>query len=142
MTDIQTKHRKIVKIFKNLCVEFIDNLYELLPDNCDLLLVKTLLASLSTFGVSDEMLISNFTSKGLPYKDKIKNRDEKFFLEHSDSLICQEITNQQDKSLASEKVKYFSDIWKSGNIDDEDKCNIWKFMDRFVELSEQYKKLL
>jgi hypothetical protein len=66
----------------------------------------------------------------LPWKEFIRTRNEDFF--YKNKKIFGE--------LPEDKVNYFSDLWKKGVFDEEDKKEIWEFMDCFVAYAEQYKK--
>jgi len=62
-------------------------------------------------------------------KKMVKERNETFFLEH----------NIFDY-LGKDKVNNFKKLWRSGNLDDEDKEVVWKWIDSFIFLGDKYAK--
>lgn len=122
-----TKLRKTINTFKKLCVEFVSGLVDILPNEVELMLAKTSLESMEMLNISDEILVVSFSKILLPYKQQIKTRNEAFF---KNNLLKIDVGNCTIN---------FKDIWKA-NIDKEDREQIWKYIDRFVELAEEYRK--
>jgi hypothetical protein len=61
----------------------------------------------------------------------VKERNERFFLDH-------DIFDTFGKS----KSNYMKKLWSSGNLDNDDKSVIWKWIDLFIILSDKYAKSL
>ena len=59
----------------------------------------------------------------------IKDRNELFFLE----------SNIFD-SISKSKVLHFKKLWRSEQLDDDNKQIIWKWVDSFVYLADKYIK--
>ena len=43
--------------------------------------------------------------------------------------------------LPEEHINFFSDLWKSPNLDKDDKQMIWKYFDIFVACAQGHKKM-
>ena len=64
-------------------------------------------------------------------KKNIEERNDSFFLNHNTLF-----ENVIDKT----KIIHFKKIWRSPQLDQEDKETIWKWVDSFVFLSDKYAK--
>jgi hypothetical protein len=119
---------KILGVFKENYILFIDDLLSIFPDDKDLNILKVLFVN----QISTENIAQQFSMKVLPFENMIKNRDEKYFLE--DDKIYREVK--------TEAVDKFKNIWKTGNIDKENKEMIWRWLDQFVILINKYIRIL
>lgn len=119
------KKTQILEKFKKNLVQFVDALVEQFPSETDLYLVKLLF---STDQIPPTLMMNVFLSRVYPNKDLIKNRDEKFFIENEDIF----------SGLSKDKVGHFKKLWMSGNLDDTDKQEVWKWFDVFIILCEMY----
>lgn len=115
----------ILKLFKVKIVEFLDALIEQFPNEGDFILLRVILAE----QVPMDQVIQIFANRILPYKQMVISRNEKFFLE------CEDVFS----GVGQDKVSYFKNIWTSGNLDDDDKDNIWQWFNLFLTLTENYK---
>ena len=75
--------------------------------------------------------ILNITKNDRELKKMIADRNENFFVDHS---IFEEYAEKG-------KVSHFKKLWRSGQLDDDDKTVIWNWVDAFVYLSEKYVKV-
>lgn len=82
-------------------------------------------------GVSSADLMTHVIENILPWKDKIENREDNFFYKN------EKIFGQ----LPKDKVNYFSDVWMSDKLLEEDKDEIWEFFDTFCTCAEEFQKL-
>lgn len=116
---LQTLHKDLVS--------FLDSLIESFPEEGDLVIAR--------FAIKDQFPIKDIMKyiidKLLPLKSNVDNRDNNFFLEN----------NILFEQLEDNKVNHFKKIWMSGNLDDEDKDNIWKWFDRFLKIAQYYVKI-
>lgn len=116
---LQTLHKDLVT--------FLDSLIESFPEEGDLVIAR--------FAIKDQFPIKDIMEyiieKLLPLKSNVDNRDNNFFLEN----------NILFEQLEDNKVNHFKKIWISGNLDDEDKDNIWKWFDRFLKIAQYYVKI-
>jgi hypothetical protein len=113
-----------MKIFKTKIVEFLDALIEQFPQEGDFIILRVVLSEQIPIGD----VIEVFSKRIIPHKQMVLQKDEKFFLD------CEDIF----KGLGQDKVNYFKNIWTSGNLDADDKENIWKWFQLFLKLSENY----
>lgn len=67
----------------------------------------------------------------LPWEYQIKTRNDDFF--YKNKKIFGE--------LPEEHINFFSDLWKSPNLDKDDKQMIWKYFDIFVACAQGHKKM-
>src|SRR5271169_6362044 len=103
--------------------EFLDDLLETLPDEEDLLIMRIFLIE----QVPIDLLIQQINKFVIPHKDKIKNRDEKFFL-NDDGIFGK---------IEGKKVLHFKDIWKGNRLTNDDKQIIFVWFDLFVKIMDE-----
>ncbi len=115
--------------FKNSLVSFIDELIEAFPREPDLIILRIFLKD--QIPIEDVMnkFIYAINKNEQELKKYIKDRNELFFLE-SDVF----------ESISKSKAINFKKLWRSGNLDDDEKLAVWKWIDSFVILSERYTK--
>ena len=124
MTDTQ-----ILIQFKNSLISFIDELIEQFPQEPDLIIFRIFLND----QIPIEDVIKKFTftinKNDKELKKFITDRNERFFLE-SDVF----------DSIAKSKSINFKKLWRSENLDSDEKETVWKWIDSFVKLSDLYCK--
>lgn len=76
-------------------------------------------------------LMSNFVKHVLPYSQKIKNKDEGFFLKNVGKLL---------NGLPPDKISFIYKIVESEHLLPEDREVIWDFWNVFIALAEKNKK--
>jgi len=120
---------EVLREFKTQLTSFFDELISQFPQEGDLVIVRLFLAN--QIPVKDAMDVFNLkiSRNDNELRQMVKNRNEAFFLEHS-------IFNQ----LGKEKVTHFKRLWRSGQLDEEDKSVIWNWIDAFVYLGDKYVK--
>ena len=74
-----------------------------------------------------DIFIHQLTKDECKLKIMVKNRNEDFFLK-----------NNIFGSLNPGKVNHFKKLWRSGQLDDDDKNVVWDWIDSFVIISERY----
>ena len=119
---------QILTDFKNSLVKFFDELIEQFPTEGDPVIIRIIIKDRAS--IHDVMMY--FIREILPEKHIIKARDEKFFTEGK-SLFGM---------LPEDQGNSFKRIWKSPQLDKEDRMVIWQWTDLFVSLAEKYKKSL
>lgn len=75
-------------------------------------------------------LMQHFIAHVLPWENAIKCRDDKFFINNKRIF----------GGLPSDRVEYFSQMWKGNRLTQEDRDSIWEYFDTMVEIARQYKK--
>ena len=118
----------ILREFKHNIITFLDELIETFPQEVDFVVARIYLKD----RVHPEDIMHTFIQNMIPLKDIISIRDEKFFLEGH--------VNFFDKASKG-TVNHFKNIWKSGQLDDDDKNVIWKWFDTFIFLAEKYQQM-
>jgi len=117
----------ILTKFKTNLIEFLDDLIGQFPNEGELVIARIFLKD--QVPIVDVM--STFIQRLLPYKHMVRDRDEDFFIQQ-DVLFG---------GLRKDTVNHFKRLWKSGQMDDEDRQTIWKWFDRFILLAERYQKI-
>lgn len=116
---------QILTDFKVNLIRFFDELVEQFPAEGDFVIIRILL--------NDKIPIHNvmtyFIQEILKDKPLITARDDTFFTEGK-SLFGM---------LPDEQASTFKRIWRSPQLDKDDRLTIWRWTDLFVALSEKYK---
>jgi hypothetical protein len=116
----------VMRIFQEKLVAFFDALIELLPKEGDLIILRVMFAN----QIPIENAIKIFGSRIIPYADMVKNKDERFFIECTDIF----------SGIRKDKVSYFKDLWQSGTLTDDDKLQLWKWFNLFLNLALKFEK--
>jgi hypothetical protein len=119
---------QILSDFKNNLIKFFDELAEQFPTEGDLVIIRILLKD----RIPIHEVMTYFIKEILRDKPKIKSRDDTFFTEGK-SLFGM---------LPEAQANTFKRIWRSPQLDKDDRIVIWQWTDLFVALSEKYQKLL
>jgi len=122
---------RVLAEFKSSLITFFDELITQFPSEPDLVIARIFLNDqVSIKDVMDQFILKMNTEEGL-LKKMVKDRNENFFLEH----------NIFDY-LGKDRVNNFKRLWRSGNLDEEDKEVVWKWIDSFIYLGDKYVKSL
>ena len=117
---------KLVTEFRNQIVSFLDELIEQFPHEGDFVLIRIFIKDqLPIFDV-----IGRFIRDVLPLKEEIKQRNDHFFMNH-DVLYSSKVIR--------DRADHFRTLWSSNRLDEEDKTVVWKWMDVFIRIAQQYK---
>jgi hypothetical protein len=116
---------EILQLFKNNIIKFFDALIELLPKEGDLIILRVMFES----QIPIDNALKLFASRIIPYRDLLKNRDERFFLECTDLFT----------GIRKDRVSYFKDLWASGALTKEDKDSLWRWFLLFLKLALEYE---
>ncbi len=117
---------KFLTIFRNNVVTFLDELIEQFPEETDLLYIRVFFKDQANI----EEVMGHFIVNLLPKKDKIKDRNDAFFLNDNDLL----------SNFNGDKVNHFKKMWLCDRLDKDEKETVWKWWDIFVMLAEKYKQ--
>lgn len=122
---------RVLSEFKSSLITFFDELISQFPLEGDLVIARIFLNDqVPIKDVIDEFILKMSMNDNL-LKRMVKERNESFFLEH----------NVFD-SLGKDKVNHFKKLWRSENLDNEDKEVIWKWIDSFIYLGDKYTKAI
>ena len=114
----------VLKQFKKGIISFLDELISQFPQEGDLVVMRVAIKD----QIPVEMVMKDFIEIAGAHRDRIKSRDESFFLNNS----------IQVPGLPSDKHNHLKKVWRSDALDDEDKEAIWKWVDSFLFLADKY----
>ena len=126
MTEIIQNPEIHLKEFKQQLIEFLDQLIGIFPTNTDLIILRIFLKD----QIPIENIMKTFVLRLLPCKEMVLSKDSNFFM-NNNSLF---------EELDINKVNRFKKIWRSNNLDNEDREAIWRWLEVFITLSEKYQK--
>ena len=115
---------------KTQLVNFLDELIESFPDEPNFVIFRIFVQD----QIEVRTIILYIVQYLCPLESLVKNKDEKFFLNHN---ILFEGLGQKGMN----RVNYFKNIWTSGQLDQDDKDTIWKWFASFIYLGNKYKEL-
>ena len=128
MKILSQQSTKLAILFREQFVIFLEELSEQFPEETDIIIIKIF--------IKDQIpliTIMDYIIKWLmPCIDKIKQKDENFFLNNDDIF----------SKLPNSKVLHIKKLWQSGQLTDEDKEIIWNWFDVFGDICVKYKKSL
>ena len=116
---------QILKDFKSQLLTFVDELISQFPSEGDLVILRVFIDNQIEIKKVMDGFIYKVNSNDNKLRDMIKQRNEVFFINH-------DVFNTVNK----DKVRHFKKLWLSGELDDEDKEVIWKWIDVFLFLSD------
>tara|TARA_A100001011_G_scaffold400150_1_gene512731 strand:- start:2198 stop:2575 length:378 start_codon:yes stop_codon:yes gene_type:complete len=118
---------QLLKQFDEQLTHFFDELIRQFPHEGDLVIIRLFLTT--QISAEDKMRIFTETinSDNNLFRNKIKERDEIFFLK-----------NDIFDRFGTEKSGHFKKLWASGQLDKDDKEVMFKWLDIFVKLSDRY----
>jgi hypothetical protein len=120
----------ILQEFKNNLISFFDELIDLFPTEPDLVIIRIFLKDQIPIEEVINIFNNTINMDNQKFRKMIKDRNELFFLE----------SNIFD-SISKTKVVHFKKLWRSDQLDDDNKDVIWKWIDSFVYLGEKYAKV-
>lgn len=78
-----------------------------------------------------ESIMNHIVEKILPWKDKINERDQNYFLENT-ALF---------EGLPKDRISHYGQVISGGDrVDDEDRETIWAYFDTIVAIAESHRK--
>ena len=123
--DQLEKEVELLQLLKKIMIEFFDELIEQFEEEGDLIVMRFFMAE----QISLEMIMAHFIKYVYPLKDKIRNKDESFFLEH-DNIFG---------SSPKDKVIHFKQLYLRMNEDDRE--TLWAWFNCFISICDRYFKL-
>ena len=119
---------RILSIFKDQFITFLDELIAQFPNEPDLVIVRIFMKD--QVPVAD--VLCHLIQEILPHKDKIKAKDDRFFLENKNLF----------SEISSETVIHFKRLWTSKALDSDDREAIWAWFQSFCTLAQKYQGTL
>tara|TARA_Y100000992_G_C21032926_1_gene381223 strand:- start:237 stop:638 length:402 start_codon:yes stop_codon:yes gene_type:complete len=128
---------KFYTIFNTKITEFLNDLIRLFPDDADFKMYKT---AITLAKLADEKKPLQYYKKFVTeeYKEHIRNKNDKFFLNHDykEILNDSELTNEiNNGNFSSQIVNRLKDYWSQ--ISDENKEIVWNYFTLFLKISEK-----
>lgn len=117
------KFELLVK-FKNVLMEFIDELVQQFPNDSDIIMSRIFIKD----QIPIQTIMDKFTMYFLPQGDVILNKDESFFTTGTADFCASIHLN----------TNIFEKIWYTGVLDDDDKDVIWQWITSLYKLVEKY----
>ena len=118
------KIQHIYTLFEKNNLEFINDLKILCPNNISIAKIDAFMTLTPVYIQLEK--ISKYVS---PYTQQIKNRDEKYFLEHSDKIF---------EYFGNDNISIFKNMWLTTQ---DNKQKIWAYLDLYLLLSNKYIQL-
>lgn len=119
---------EILTLIKDNSIKFLSSLIDLFPEEGDLIAGRILIED----GIPIEDFANKLTQNILPLEDVIVSRDERFFIEDNDVFVM----------ANKDKVYKWKAIWQSDRLDEQDRKNIWKWVDLFLKLAKLYRNTM
>jgi hypothetical protein len=107
----------------NLILRCLNDIIKAIPDESDMIVLQVLIESAPPLEVAN-----SFMEYAYPLRDKIKRRDESFFL-----------SNDVFGPVSKNQIDHFRKLWKSGCLDDS-KPQIWKWFDILIVACDKYSE--
>ena len=126
--------QQIIDTFTKQLLEFAKCLCKLYPYDPDLKLAKTAVVAISL--VNSRQLLDLYNDFAYPYREKILNKDEDYFLQKD--FVSEDLNASNDKSAFSTMFnfrRYLTDLSY------ENKENVWLYMKVLVKLNDKYLEL-
>lgn len=121
-----TVSTQLLQILKTQLLQFFDELINILPEEKDFIAIR--------FFIKDQVPIVDVMEyiyeKLVPMEVYVKERDERFFLEHQ--VLFEDLRDHDSK------VNYFKSMWENSQ-DNGNKEIIWKWFDCFIQIAKKYK---
>lgn len=127
-TDI--KYHKRIKKFNTIFTEFLNELGYMYPSDYKL---KLLIYTVSGMVAYDpETLALTVASQLMPYYDRIKSRDELFFIDDLSKDF-------EPGSLVSGEIERIKIIWANPDTTSDTKDCIWVYFNKFIDIGNKLK---
>lgn len=112
--------------FKNVLMEFIDELVQQFPNDSDIIMCRIFIKD----QIPTQTIMDKFVKYFIPHQDLILNQDPTFFTVGTCDFCASLNLN----------TNIFEKIWYSGTLDDEDKQVIWQWITSLYKMVVKYNK--
>lgn len=121
---------QILKEFQTQVIAFFDELIAQFPNEGDLVVMRLFISTQMPIEDTINKFIHELAKNDGEKRQAVKDRNESFFLSF------------EAANATAEKYKFshFKKLWRSGQLDNEDKRVIWQWMDTFIFLADKYVK--
>tara|TARA_Y100001970_G_C14055188_1_gene761167 strand:- start:197 stop:586 length:390 start_codon:yes stop_codon:yes gene_type:complete len=118
----------LLKAFNNQLNSFVTELIKTYPQEYNFKVFKNTICLIQKVNPRKVLLL--FIEYITPYKDKLLNRDESFFLDENYTSIVQKTDNQENAWKLINQLKLY---WKDTNNNNKD--IIWKYFHQLITLA-------
>lgn len=115
---------EVLCLYKKNMLLCIDQLINIFPEEGDLVMLRILFED----QIPIEESMKELSSRIIPAKENIKNRNEQFFL--NSNIIF--------SGVDEDKISKWKQVWKSNRLDKDDKETMFKWFELFESLAEMY----
>jgi hypothetical protein len=119
--------QKATKTFCSILSDFMEDMYKSYPDPSLLILLN---ATKTMMNVSQDAVVKQFMYCIEDYVDKIKTRDESFFIEGG---LANNLEGTQ-YSFLLEEINKVAEIWRHPETPQKTKESIWKYFEILEQL--------
>ena len=123
---VDKKFELLIK-FKNVLLEFIDELVQQFPNDSDIVMCRIFIKD----QIPTQTIMDTFVKYFIPQKELILNQDVLFFTMGT-SDFC---------TALKLNTNIFEKIWYSGTLDDEDKQVIWQWITSLYKMVDKYNNM-
>jgi len=118
----------VLRDFIDNMVEFFDELIKQFPDEGDFVFIRIFIKD----RVPAKSIMNHFICEILPLKEHVKQKNDKFFLNHN--ILFSQLDNVN-------KINHFKQLWQSNRLDNDDRDVIWRWFSLFIRLAEKYQEV-
>jgi hypothetical protein len=122
---------KILIMFKNQVLAFCDELIEQFPCEGDFVVLRMFIDGRIPIKVAMEGFNKNINRDDQKLRHMITSRNENFFINENPFTF-----------MSSDKITRLSGLWSNGDMDQEDKEVIWKWVDSLVTIGDKYTEVV
>ena len=121
---------QLLQTFKTQIIQFLDELIQQFPNESEFLIIRIFVKDQIPLGD----VLGRFIKECLPYHKSVLDRDEKFFLESN--IIVNALGGNE---MGQEVMNRIKELWKSDQLDGEDREMIWAWLALFFKIAKKYK---
>lgn len=127
--SIEERKNKLVSVLHTKVIEFLGCVIDMFPHESELIIAQIFIQN----QVDPKKVMENFLfyMSHEDVKKSVKEKDEGFFL--NDNSIF--------SSLNSDKTNHIKKIWRSGQLEDDEKEIMWNWVNLFLKIIEKYQEL-
>jgi hypothetical protein len=121
----------VLSEFKDNLIEFFDDLIDQLPKEGVLVMLRLFLVN--NVPVKDIMdhFNHNINKDSQLLRTMVKHRNESFFMENDPFGFAGHV---------KDSANHLKGVWRSPDLDDDDKTMIWSWVDAFIAIGDKYTK--
>jgi hypothetical protein len=119
----------IIIEFKNQLIAFFDELISQFPTEGDLVVMRLFISTQMDIPETLNKFILELNVNNTSTRKAIVDKDESYFISYN-------ILPETNKKY---KLTHFKTLWRSGQLDKDDKDIIWSWIDTFTKIADRYQ---